>query len=414
MSTTTLVDILMPQLGESVAEGAVVVWLKNVGDLVERDEPLVEVSSDKVDVEVPSPYAGVLQEILVEAEETVPTGTPIARMEVTGDFASVGGQQAAAVAPPAQPSPARPATATETSTRDDGGRFYSPQVRRVARDAGLRAGELAAIEGSGRDGRVTAADVLAYAEARASSGEPARRAASPSAAGDRRIPMTRMRRAIADHMTRSAHTAPHVTSVSEADVTGVVACRESRHDAFRQRHGFELTYTPFFAQAIAQSLRRHPRMNSELDGDTIIEKADINIGIAVAIEDGLLVPVVRRADQLTLSDLAAAVHDVSSRARTAKLRPADLSGGTFTITNHGVFGGLWATPIIHQPQAAIIATGSIKRRPVVRDDAIVIRSMIYLSLSYDHRVIDGAIAEQFLADLVLRLEAINADTPLDG
>ena len=298
----------------------------------------------------------------------------------------------------------------------------------MAREAGLSLADMANIAGSGKAGRVTPGDLRAYLKGRADQPASKHRRRSPAPPGtgdetaedgraesmrqDRRLSMSRMRRAIAEHMVRSVRAAPHITSVSEADVSSLVHYREANREAFRQRQGFDLTYTPFFMAVVAQALRQHPRLNSELDGETIIEKWAVNIGIAVAVEDGLLAPVVRQADELSLEELARAVNDVTGRTRAGKLHPDDLQGGTFTITNHGVFGGLWATPIIHQPQVAILATGTIKKRPAVIDDALAIRSMMYLALSYDHRVIDGALGDQFLADVVHRLEHIEASVSL--
>lgn len=450
------VNVVMPKMGESVMEGTVLSWAKKVGDEVELDETLLEISTDKVDSEVPSPSAGVLIEILVAEGDTVDVGTSIAVI-ASGDAASSPlaspettpkPETSPQAVPTAQPAPtpsgdgaAMPAMAvpagdgTPIQRRGSDGRFYSPLVRSIAETEGLSMAELESIVGTGADGRVTKADVLAYVQVRGSlqvarstpttpAAQPAAKSGSapPStaASGERVeiIEMDRMRQLISEHMTRSKATSAHVTSFTEIDMTGVVAHREKHKEGFLAREGTKLTYTPYFLFAAIEPMRAHPLMNSSVEGTRILVKKDFHIGIAVAIgSKGLLVPVVRNAGQQNLTGLAHAVADLASRARNKQLLPDELQGGTITITNVGSLGSLMGTPIINQPQVAILSPGAIAKRPVVVEDpvlgdVIAIRQMMYVSLSYDHRIIDGAMAASFLAAYKASLEDIGADSAL--
>ncbi len=471
------VEVVMPKMGESVMEGTVLSWSKAVGDEVEQDETLLEISTDKVDSEVPSPAAGVLVEILVPEGETVEVGTPIAVI-ATGE-----GAAAPSPAPPAapagasepaeqgygeavagdgatrgEPAPAGAGEAGPIPRRSDSGRFYSPLVRSIAETEGLSLQELERIEGTGAEGRVTKQDVLAYLELRGSQPAVARPTAPPAAepapaqpapqpearpapprpaqpsapkaapkvapaastAGDRTevIEMDRMRQLISEHMTRSKATSAHVTSFTEVDMTGIVKHRERHKAAFEQREGTKLTFTPYFILGAIEPLREHPLLNSSVEGTRIVVKKDFHIGIAVAIgKKGLLVPIVRNAGQQNLTGLAHTVADLAERARSKQLLPDELQGGTFTITNVGSLGSLMGTPIINQPQVAILSPGAIVKRPVVVEDpalgdVIAVRHMMYVSLSYDHRIIDGAMAASFLRAYRERLEGIHADSEL--
>ena len=457
------VNVVMPKMGESVMEGTVLSWAKQVGDEVELDETLLEISTDKVDSEIPSPAAGVLVEILVPEGETVDVGTPIAVI-APGDGAAIPADAtvAASVAAPA-PEPVPQAAALPTPTpsgdgaampvvatpvagggpiqrRGSDGRFYSPLVRSIAETEGLSMGELEAIAGTGADGRVTKSDVMGYIHNRGaqpaaqpatqpaptavSAPQPASTPVAASAVSDEGgarvevIEMNRMRQLIAEHMTRSKATSAHVTSFTEIDMTGVVAHREKHKADFLAREGTKLTYTPYFIHAAIEPMRSHPLMNSSVEGTRIMVKKDFHIGIAVAIgSKGLLVPVVRNAGQHNLTGLAHAVADLANRARNKQLLPDELQGGTFTITNVGSLGSLMGTPIINQPQVAILSPGAIVKRPVVIEDpalgdVIAIRQMMYVSLSYDHRIIDGAMAASFLRAYKESLEEIGPDSTL--
>ncbi|MCS7082961.1 MAG: 2-oxo acid dehydrogenase subunit E2 [Bacteroidetes bacterium] len=440
-----IVDVIMPKMGESITEGTVLVWRKRPGEHVERDETLLEIGTDKVDSEVPSPAAGVLREILVPEGQTVPVGTVIARIETEVPVAEApaapepAGQQAplpqeevsaaaTASAPADRGSDGQPASKGTPPRRiGPSGRFYSPLVRSIARAEGISLEELETISGSGSGGRVTKRDLLAYLERRKA--EPAVVAEAAPALAPQPIPepapspysgrveiieMDRMRRLIAEHMVRSKQTSPHVTSFAEADVTRLVQWRERHKEAFERREGFRLTYTPLFVEALVEALKEFPYLNASVDGTRILLKRDIHIGVAVAIgQTGLIVPVIKHADSLSLLGLARAVQDLATRARNKQLKPEELEGGTFTLTNVGSLGSLMGTPIINQPQVAILATGQIKKRPVVVEteygDVIAIRHMMYLSLSYDHRIIDGAMGAAFLSRLVQILESFDVN-----
>jgi len=443
------IEVVMPKMGESIQEGKVLRWVKKVGDKIERDEVLLEISTDKVDTEVPSPQAGTLTAILAQENDVVEVGSVIARI-ATGAATSASAPAPAAAPSAAAPAPAPVATPSNGSAyaaapvavavasgpvpRVSGGRFYSPLVRSIANAEGLSVGELDAIGGSGLDGRVTKNDVLAYLKNRTSGAAPApaARPASPApattssssavaapsgpiGADDVVIPMDRMRQLIADHMVKSKTTSPHVTSVAEADVTNIVKMREKQKGAFEKREGFKLTYTPFFGIACVEGVKAFPMVNVSVDGKNIIKHNRINLGMATALDDGnLIVPVIKNADVVNVTGMARAMNDLAQRARSKKLVPDDISGGTITITNVGGFGSLFGTPVINQPQCAIMGIGAIQKRPVVRtingEDLIVVRSMVYLSLTYDHRVIDGALATQCLAAICRALENMNEST----
>ncbi|MGB1048396.1 MAG: 2-oxoglutarate dehydrogenase, E2 component, dihydrolipoamide succinyltransferase [Rhodothermales bacterium] len=431
------VDVLMPKMGESIMEGTVIVWHKQPGDEIELDETLLEIATDKVDTEVPSPAAGIVAEILVPEGDTVEVGTRIAVISTSGSAPTTVAAQKApepvasqASAPAAMPAPA-PAAPIAAASGDGSpiprvgpsGEFFSPLVRSIAEKEGVSLQELQTLSGSGRENRITKADLVAYLQTRGSrpAAAPApaatvARAVSPAEpvsfeptqvvqAGDSRVEivkMDRMRQIIAEHMTRSKATSAHVTSFAEIDVTNLVRFREANKSGFQQREGIKLTYTPFFVYAAVEALKDHPILNSAVQGQEIHVRKDYHVGIAVAIgKTGLVAPVIRNAGQMNVIGLAHATNDLANRARSKQLLPDQLQGGTFTVTNVGSLGSIMGTPIINQPQVGILATGAIKKRPVVIEDpnfgdTIAIRSMMYVSLSYDHRIVDGAMASSFL------------------
>jgi pyruvate dehydrogenase E2 component (dihydrolipoamide acetyltransferase) len=425
----------MPQMGESIAEGTIVRWIRKVGDHVDRDEPLFEISTDKVDAEIPSPGAGVLTEIKVKEGETVPVNSVVA---VIGTSASAGptplesgpataGQAAkpsevpeAAVgqpeAAPAVAAPAAMASEPETITPPAGmatsvdemrRQKSSPLVRRIAREHNI---DIRQINGTGISGRVTKTDILGFIDSGKSAPERSASAAGAATAGQAAsgarveiVPMTIMRKKIAEHMVLSAHTSPHVYAVYEVNFHRIAQLREKKKADY-ERNGAKLTYTAFIAKVAVDALRAFPIANASLDGDNIVYKKDINLGIAVALEQGLIVPVIRNADEKNLIGLSRAIDDLASRARSKKLNPEEVQAGTFTITNPGIFGALYGLPLINQPQVAILGVGAIEKRAVVIDDALAIRPTCYLSLGHDHRLIDGADAGRFLSFMKERLE----------
>lgn len=476
-------EIVMPKMGESVQEGTILRWLKQPGDTIERDEIIAEISTDKVDTEIPSSVEGTLQEIVAQEGDTVEVGKVIAyigsgfgggsapakkstegeKKETAAKGSDEQKKPSAAPAAPTQngaqngkPAPA-PAGAEAANggpiPRMSNGRFYSPLVRTVAQEEGVSVAELDTITGTGAGGRVTKGDLTSWlsnrterpaAKTAAPAAEPQKktekgapatparpaetRAAAPAARskeelqeiyGDNAeiVPMDRMRQLIAEHMVRSKATSPHVTEVGEADVSGLVRLREGEKEGFLKREGIKLTYTPFFVAAVARALRENPWVNASVEGTNVIVKKHVNVGVATALPDGnLIVPVIKDADRMNITGLAHAVSDLANRARNKELSPDDIAGGTFTLTNYGVFNLLHGAPIISQPQAAILGTGAIQKRPVVREidgqDMIVIRSMIYLSLSHDHRIIDGLLGGKFLADIITNLERFDTGTML--
>ena len=429
-----LVDVVMPQMGESIAEGTITKWHKKIGDKIEKDETLLEISTDKVDSEIPSPAAGIVSELLFPENQTVNVHTVIARIQTDASAASAppSVQAPSKVETPAEAGRSAASTYSEPPLQADAkselvesvptsDKFYSPLVLNIARTENVSMNELERIAGTGANGRVTKNDILNYVQSKKGTSQqtyqqrsmpvyqaPVSKPTVPSGAVEI-IKMDTMRKAIADHMVRSVHTSAHVSSVTEADVSKIVAYRERHKTNFQQREGFKLTITPFFVEAIVKALKDYPWLNSSVEGDNIIVRKDINIGVAVALENGLIVPVVKRAESKNLVGLARAVNDLSNRARMKKLTPDEVQGGTFTITNPGIFGNLYGAPIINQPQVAILGVGAIKKRPVVIDDAIAIRSMVYISMSYDHRIIDGALGGMFLQRVVEYLENFSAE-----
>ena len=440
------VVVVMPKMGESITEGTVIAWHKNVGDAIELDEILLEIGTDKVDTEVPSPAAGTVLEILVPEGETVDVGVHIA---VIGQGVTAGASAPAAPSPPAapsnQPSISVPSNPVASESAGDGafaaepaaesgpiprrgadGQFFSPLVRSIAEKEGIPESELMSIMGTGRDGRITKTDVLGYIETRTEAPVQVERTASFSAAVPAPpimessgrveiVEMDRMRQIIAEHMVRSKSTSAHVTSFAEVDVTNLVKVRERNKASFQAREGIKLSYTPFMVHAAVKALREHPFVNASVEEKKILVKKDYHIGIAVAIDKSrLVVPVIRNAGQLNLAGVAHAAADLADRARNKRLQPNDLQGGTFTVTNIGSIGSMMGTPIINQPQVAILATGAIKKKPVVLEDPnlgdiIAIRHMMFISLSYDHRIIDGAMAASFLQQYTSILESIQPD-----
>ena len=462
-------EVVMPQMGESIAEGTITKWLKKVGEHVDRDEPLFEISTDKVDAEIPSPAAGTLTEVRFKEGDTVEVNTVVAVLDGAGAGNGSGAPAAAATPkteaaapaetkaevveekpaappapvappPPSVPAPAAPppaaeskpatpaAASTPAATKSDGTASVeelrrtksSPLVRKIAKEHGV---DVASLEGTGLSGRVTKNDILSFIESGAPAPQKSAAASTPAQApdipapppakpgeGDRVEQMTVMRKKIADHMVLSRRTSAHVTTVYDIDMTAIAKLREQHKDSFLERTGTKLTYMPFIFQAVTTGLRKFPIFNAQVSGDQIIYKRDINLGMAVALDWGLIVPVIKRADDLSISGLARAANDLADRARTKQLKPDEVGGGTFTITNPGVFGGLFGTPIINQPQLAILGVGKIEKRAKVittaeGDDYIAIRWMSYFALSFDHRVIDGADAERFLAFVKEQLEA---------
>ncbi len=445
--------VVMPKMGESITEGTVLRWLKKEGDAVKKDEPILEISTDKVDTEIPAPFAGTLSKIVAQEKETVAVGSTIA-------YISTGASQPASAKAPAakpadqaapqsapQPAQQQPAQKQETApqqvsqqiaapvSRGTGNRFYSPLVRSIAKAESISQEELDSLKGSGLEGRVTKDDILAYVEAKKSGKvapaqqQPAQKSVAPvsyalPAEGQYTvIPMDNIRQRIAEHMVRSVHTSAHVTSVTEVDVTNIVNFRNKFKDEFKSRYGINLTYTPIFIEAMVRAIRDFPIINSSVDGTNIIVKKEINFGVAVSLPQvegsplppALIVPVIKRADELSLPGLARAVSDLAARARTKKLTPDDISGGTFTLTNPGIYGNLFGTPIINQPQVAIMTTGAIVKRVIVKtdeagNDTMAIRSMMYLGLSYDHRVIDGMYGVKFTDAVRKYLEEFSAES----
>jgi 2-oxoglutarate dehydrogenase E2 component (dihydrolipoamide succinyltransferase) len=421
-------NVVMPQMGESIAEGTIVRWIKKIGESVDRDEPLFEISTDKVDAEIPSPAAGVLAEIKVKEGETVPVNSVVAIIGAAGE--AVQAQPAAAAAPARTPSTApevptpvpqaaagqketapAPAEAAALTREDLRRQKSSPLVRRIARDHNL---DIREIQGTGINGRVTKHDILGYLESGTASRQAAASGRGVPAPGPvykpgesvQIVPMSVMRKKIAEHMVLSAHTSPHVYSVYEVNFGRVNALREKRKAEF-EAAGAKLTFTAFIAKVIVDALRQFPMVNASIDGHNIVYKKDINLGIAVALDNGLIVPVIRNADERNLLGLSRAINDIAARARSKKLNPDEVQGGTFTITNPGIFGALYGLPLINQPQVGILGVGAIEKRAVVIDDAIAIRPMCHLTLGYDHRLIDGADAGRFLSFVKERLEGFD-------
>ena len=410
-------NVIMPQMGESIFEGTLTKWLKKVGDPVKRDEPLFEISTDKVDSEIPAPASGVLSEIRVNEGETVQINTVVGVISEDGATASPSPARAEAkeapkqqVAEPARPEPAE-ASMPEPESQAPASRSVrsSPLVKRIAREEDVDLGQL---EGTGLGGRITKKDILSHLSGRQSTDvppPPAPRPRMPSterspAGSSEVVPMSAMRKSIAEHMLASRRTSAHVTTVFEVDLTRIVNMKNQHAQEFLEREGGKLSYMPFFIKTVAGALKEFPVVNASIFGTDIIYKKDVNIGVAVALDWGLIVPVVKNADEKSFLGIAKTASSLAERARQKKLAPEDVQGGTFTITNPGVFGSLLGTPIINQPQVAILCIGAITKRPVVINDAIAIRSMAYLTLTFDHRLIDGAVADHFMSSLRNNLE----------
>jgi 2-oxoglutarate dehydrogenase E2 component (dihydrolipoamide succinyltransferase) len=457
------IDMLMPQMGESIAEATISKWLKAAGDAVEKDEIILEISTDKVDSEIPAPASGVLSELLFGEGDVVPVKEKIATIDTNGAGAAAAPAEAAPAAtpepestPPSQPTglngqaPSSSVPASSVPPASASGKFFSPLVRSLAESRGVSIEELETISGTGRGGRVTKQDLMSYLNSRGgaqattvevhATPQPPVPAPQPAAApapiaksqyeppvldmptgewnadGTRVIGMDKMRQLIANHMVSSKQTSPHVYSVQEVDVTEVAKWRARHKSEFKRKEGFNLSFTPFFLEAAVRGLLQFPRINASVNGNTIIEKRHINLGCAVALGDGgdggLIVPVIKHADERNLVGLSRALTDLASRARSKKLLPDEVMGGTFTVTNPGVFGTMIGTPIINQPQLAILCLGAVKKRPVVVNDAIAIRDICYLTLSYDHRVIDGSLGGQYLKFIREYLEGWDANRPL--
>lgn len=438
----------MPKMGESIAEATIIRWLKNEGDRVEKDEPIVEIATDKVDSEIPSTEAGILVKQMYKDGDVVKVGEPVAMINTEGGaYAVAPAPTAAPVAAPVVETPIAVETAVaaienqiqaaqpapEPLSNADGSRFYSPLVLNIARTEGVSMTELETVPGTGKEGRVTKSDILAYVANRGNAQPVAvAPAAAPSAPaapvisnqtpakvevkssislnpGDELIEMDRVRKLIADHMVMSKHTSPHVTSFVEADVTNLVNWRNRVKDSFKKREGENITFTPIFIEAVAKAIKDFPMINVSVDGSTIIKKKNINVGMAVAQQNGnLIVPVIKNADSMNLLGLTRAVNELANRARIGKLTPDEIQGGTYTLTNVGSFGNVLGTPVINQPQVAIMAVGAIRKKPAVLEteygDVIAIRHMMYLSHSYDHRVVDGALGGMFVRRVADYLE----------
>lgn len=435
------IEIFMPKMGESITEGRILKWLKQPGDKVDRDETILEIATDKVDTEVPSPAAGVLAQLLAAEGDTVEVGKVIAIVETdasvpipTRDTAvpavttveAVPAETTSAAVDSVTPAPIASGTSAD-SPEIGRKRFYSPVVMRIAADQGIGTDELESIPGTGANGRVTKADVLKHIESRhatrpAGMAQYAAPAGAPAAApplsrmGDVEVvPMDNMHRLMADHMVKSKQISPHVALVADVDLTRIVKFRDQHADAFKNREGISLTFMPFIAHAAILALKDFPFVNASVDGYNILVKKYVNLGIAVAMEDGgLIVPVIKHADTLNHVGLARSIADVAQRARKKKLQPDEIQDGTFTITNFGVFGSTFGLPIINQPQVAILGVGALQKKPVVIEqegaDMIAIRSIIQLSLSFDHRLVDGAMGGMFLDRVKRYLESISLDS----
>lgn len=414
-------QIIMPKLGESIIEATITKWLKSPGDTIEEDDAIVEIATDKVDSEIPSPVEGTLKEVFFEEGAVVEVGKVIAVVEMEGE-----GSADADTAPATETKPQAEAKAVEQKSApvvaavedtSEATRFYSPLVKNIAKTEGVSMSELESISGSGKDGRVTKQDILDFlknkpAGAAAVTKAPAAIPAAPavvSAQGDEIVEMDRMRKLIADHMVMSKQVSPHVTSFIEVDMTNVVNWRNKKKEVVLKRDGEKLTFTPILIEATAQAIKDYPRINASVDGNNIIIRKNINIGMAAALPDGnLIVPVIKNADQKNLLGLAKDVNDLANRARTNSLLPDEIQGGTFTTTNFGSFASITGTPIINQPQVAILGIGAIRKKPVVietpQGDMIGIRHMMILSLAYDHRIVDGALGGMYLKRIAELLE----------
>ena len=399
-----LVDILMPQMGESLTEGTIMKWYKKVGDKIAKDETLFEISTDKVDSEIPCICEGIVAEILYPEQTTVAIHTVVARIE-TDSSVSISSTPSKAKIEEVKKVENSPTEIIATPIKKESSssnKFFSPLVLNIAQAENVSLTELETIIGTGAEGRVTKKDIFDFVEKRKSP-----KTETTAKGKSQFIKMDTMRKAIAEHMIRSRQTSAHVGSVTEADVTKIVAFREKHKNDFEKREGFKLTFTPFFLDVVVRALKDFPLLNSSISGDEILIHEEINLGIAVALENGLIVPVIKNAESKNITELARSGNDLALRSRIKKLLPIDVQGGTFTVTNPGIFGNLYGFPIINQPQVAILGIGAIKKRPVIVNDEIAIRSMVYISMSYDHRIIDGALGGKYLQKIVEYLENFN-------
>ncbi len=428
------VEMVMPKMGESIMEGTILTWLKKEGEEIEEEESVLEVATDKVDTEVPSSHGGVLKQILAQEGDVVKVGHPIAVIEIAGTNgaateAPIDTQEAAEAASAILEEAVQNHSALSEQTEavnitSSANRFYSPLVKNIAKEEGIDQAELDTIPGTGKDGRVTKNDMLAYLKSRQSVPSTTTTAAAPRpqpapvpltvSGEDEIIEMDRMRQMIAERMVASKHTSPHVTSFVEADLTNVVSWRNKMKNVFKEREGQALTFTPIFIEAVVKAIKDYPMINISVDGDKIIKRGSINIGMAVALPTGnLIVPVIHNADKLSLLGIVEKVNDLAKRARENKLKPDELSGGTYTISNVGSFGNVMGTPIIMQPQVAIMAVGAIRKKPAVietpQGDFIGIRHQMFMSHSYDHRVVDGALGGMFVRRVADYLEQFDKD-----
>ncbi len=445
------IEVVMPQLGESLTEGTIVKWHKKPGDRVKKDETLLEISTDKVDSEIPSPASGIVTRLLFPEQKTVTVRTVIAEIETEEGAAVIAAapsqppaETAMAESPRQASAPPIPSQEPKQTPVQATGRFYSPLVLNIAREEGVSMTELETVAGTGDGGRVSKKDILAYVELKKKGGapgpetgkervEPAARTAPPATprietglkhvdSGDlvKKYPapqheilqMSNVLMKMSEHMVRSVQTSPHVQAIHECDMTKVDLVRRTHADGFEKREGFKLTFMPFICDAVVKALKQYPLVNSSVEGDKIILKKLIHLGIAVASENGLIVPVIKNAEEKNFTGLARAINDVAVRTRTKRLTPSDIEGGTFTITNFGVFGTMVGIPIINQPQVAILGTGAIRKRPVVINDAIAIRSIGYFTLSFDHRIVDGALGGSFMDAVVKNLENFDVNQPI--
>lgn len=422
-------ELVMPKMGESVAEATIIKWLKKPGDSIELDEPVLEIATDKVDSEIPSPVAGILEKILFDEGQTILVNGVIAIINTSAEASapsSAPAPVAAAKAPEVVAASAPASSVVESiGSKSESGRFYSPLVRNIAKEEKISMQELDSIPGTGKEGRVTKDDLMNWLSNRkpGQTAIPAAAAASTKVApavsmnaGDEIIEMDRMRKLIADHMVMSKAVSPHVTSFVEVDVTNMVLWRERVKKDFEKREGEKITFTPIIIEAVARAIKDLPMINVSVSGTSIIKRKNINIGMATALPSGnLIVPVIKNADTLSLVGITKSVNDLATRARANKLSPDDISGGTFTVTNVGSFGNVMGTPIINQPQVAIMAVGVIKKKPAVLEtpqgDVIAIRHMMFCSLSYDHRVVDGSLGGSFIRKVADYLEAFDINRP---
>ena len=418
-----MIDVIMPKMGESIIEGTIMEWKKKVGDTIGKDETLLEISTDKVDSEIPSPASGIIIEIIAQVNDTIPVGAVIARIGNTNEKLDISPGEA----PQSEPTPEKekklmevtvPIQTTETISSQK--RFYSPLVKSIAKKEGISQKELDSLSGSGKNGRVNKQDILSYLMNKTETVHEDKVESSHiyqpqiiKAMSDKVEPMSRMRKKISEHMVQSVHTSPHVYTTVEADVTNLVNIRSESNNNFKERSGVSLTYTPMILDACIRTIQEFPLMNASLDGDNIVHHRNINMGVAVALpDDNLIVPVIHASEEKNFLGLARSTAELARRARENNLNPEEIFGSTFTVTNPGVFGGLFGMGIINQPNVGILAVGSFQKRPVVKEtefgDTIIVRHMVYLTLSYDHRIIDGGYGTRFMASLAQQIESYNS------